>query len=126
MLTRFVPTVFYDDVSVGLDLFRDGLGMTVVHRDGGFVVLEREGAKIQISENAHAAAHSERPELGLETDDIDAVYADVAARRPDLLHPNLPTVRHRPWGAREFALLDSTTVCVVVRQWPAEAGRSPA
>lgn len=120
MLTRFVPTVFYDDVSVGVDLFRDGLRMTVVHRDGGFVVLERDGAKIQISQNAHAAAHSERPELGLETDDVDAVFSDVSARRPDLLHPNLPTVRMRPWGAREFALLDATTVCVVVRQWPTD------
>ncbi|KRE60897.1 hypothetical protein [Nostocoides sp. Soil756] len=118
MLTRFVGTVFYADLSVGLDLFVDGLGMTVVHRDGDLAVLERDGAKIQLVQNAEAAAHSERPELGLETDDIEAVYRDVAARRPDLLHPNLPTVRLRPWGAREFALLDSTTVCVVVRQWP--------
>jgi hypothetical protein len=118
MLTRFVGTIFYEDVRIGLDLFRDGLGMRVVHEDDGFVVLERDGAKIQLSQNATAAAHSERPELGLETDDVDAVFADVAARRPDLLHPNLPTVRTRPWGAREFALLDATTVCVVVREWP--------
>ena len=48
----------------------------------------------------------------------DQAVRRTAARRPDLLHPNLPTVRLRPWGAREFALLDSTTVCVVVRQWP--------
>ncbi len=122
MLTRFVPTVFYADLSVGLDLFRGGLAMTVVHEDGGLLVLEREGAKIQLSENAVAAANSERPELGLETDDVESVFADVAARRPDLLHPNLPTVRMRPWGAREFAVLDATTVCVVVREWPVPAG----
>lgn len=117
MLTRFVATVFYADLTVGLDLFVDGLGMTVVHRDGDLAVLERDGAKIQLVQNAGAAAHSERPEFGLETDDVEAVHRDVAARRPDLLHPNLPTVRLRSWGAREFALLDSTTVCVVVRQW---------
>lgn len=117
MLTRFVATVFYADVSVGLDLFEDGLGMTVVHRDGDLAVLERDGAKIQLVENADAAAHSERPELGLETDDVDAVYAEVSARRPDLLHPNLPSPRLRPWGAREFAMLDATTTCVVLRQW---------
>jgi hypothetical protein len=118
MLQRLVPTVFYADVAVGLDLFRDGLGMQVVHEDGGFFVLERDGAKVQLSENAEAAAHSERPELGLETDDIDAFHAEVSGRRPDLLHPNLPTIRLRPWGAREFAVLDRTTVCVVVREWP--------
>ncbi|WP_404350305.1 hypothetical protein LG324_18430 [Phycicoccus jejuensis] len=118
MLTRFVATVFYADLEVGLDLFVGGLRMEVVHRDGGFVVLERDGAKIQLAENAEAAAHSERPELGLETDDLDAVFADDAARRPDLLHPNLPSPTLRPWGAREFAMLDATTVCVVVREWP--------
>ena len=117
MLTRFVATVFYADLSVGMDLFADGLAMTVVHRDHPLVVLERDGATIQLVEDAHAAAHSERPELGLETDDIDAVFADVSARRPDLLHPNLPSPRLRPWGAKEFALLDRTTTCVVVRQW---------
>lgn len=117
MLTRFVATVFYADLTVGLDLFADGLAMSTVHRDGDLVVLERDGAKIQLVENAEAARHSERPELGLETDDVDAVFADVSARRPDLLHPNLPRPTLRPWGAREFALLDATTVCVVVRQW---------
>lgn len=117
MLTRFVATVFYADLRVGLDLFADGLAMTTVHRDGGLVVLERDGAKIQLVENSEAAAHSERPELGLETDDLDAVLSDVSSRRPDLLHPTLPRPTLRPWGAREFALLDATTVCVVVRQW---------
>lgn len=118
MLQRLVMTVFYADVSVGLDLFGGGLGMSVVHHDGDLHVLERDGAKVQLCENAGAAAHAERPEIGLETDDIDALFAEVSARRPDLLHPNLPTVRLRPWGAREFALLDSTTVCVVAREWP--------
>lgn len=117
MLTRLVPTVFYADAAVGIDLFVDGLGMEVVHQDGGLTVVEREGAKLNIVENAQAAAHAERPEYGLETDDIEAVFADVSVRRPDLLHPNLPRVTLRPWGAREFALLDATTVCVVVRQW---------
>ncbi len=84
-LQRFVATVFYA-ARVGLDLFVDGLGMTVVHRDGGFVVLARDGAKIQLTEDAEAAAHAERPELGLEVADVDALealHADVPpAPRP--------------------------------------------
>jgi hypothetical protein len=62
-------------------------------------------------------AAKDRPELGIETDDIEAIHAEISARRPDLLHPNLPEVTLREWGAREFALLDSTTVCVVFRSW---------
>ncbi|KQY59263.1 hypothetical protein ASD11_06710 [Aeromicrobium sp. Root495] len=113
-----VPTVFYEDVEVGVDLFVGGIGMELVHRDGGLVVLQRDRAKLNLVEDADQAA-KDRPQLSIETDDIDGVHADIEARRPDLLHPNLPRVRLREWGAREFAVLDSTTVCVVFREWPA-------
>lgn len=113
-----VPTIFYDDVEVGVDLFVDGIGMELVHRDDGLVVLVRDHAKLNLVQDAEHAA-KDRPQLSIEVDDIEAVHADLSARRPDLLHPNLPRVRLREWGAREFAVLDSTTVCVVFREWPA-------
>lgn len=116
MLTVLIPKVFYSDIAVGLDLFADGIGMDVLYRDDDLVVLSKDRAKIHLVEDAEYAA-KDRPELSIETDDIDAVYADISARRPDLLHPNLTRVTRREWGAREFALLDSTTVCVVFRDW---------
>lgn len=116
MLHRLVPTIFYVDVNVGVDLFVDGLGLEVVHRDDDLVVVQREGVKLDLVQDAEQAA-KDRPQVTVETDDIAGLHADVAARRPDLLHPNLSTVTEREWGALEFALLDSTTVCVVVRQW---------
>ena len=118
MFTALIPTIFYADVRVGLDLFVAGAGMTVLHQDDDLVVLGRDHAKLYLVEDAeHAALY--RPEVAIETDDIDAVHAEISARRPDLLHPNLPQVRRREWGAREFALLDATTVCVVFRDWGA-------
>ncbi|RKS80560.1 hypothetical protein CLV35_0997 [Motilibacter peucedani] len=116
MLTALIPQVFYEDMTVGLDLFVDGIGMEVLHRDGTLAVLARDGAKVYVVQDAEFAA-KDRPELAIETDDIDAVWADVNARRPDLLHPNLRTVTRQPWGPREFAMLDATTVCVVFRDW---------
>jgi hypothetical protein len=116
VLINIIPQVFYEDVSVGLDLFVDGIGMEVLHRDDDLVVLARDGAKLYLVPNAELAAQ-DRPELGIETDDIEAIHAEISARRPDLLHPNLPEVTPREWGAREFALLDSTSVCVVFRSW---------
>jgi hypothetical protein len=117
MLTTLIPKVFYADLSIGLDLFVDGLGMEVLHRDDDLVVLGRDRIKVYLVESEEYAA-KDRPELGIETDDIDAVYAEIAGRRPDLLHPNVSRVTTRPWGAREFALLDATTVCIVFREWP--------
>ena len=39
------------------------------------------------------------PELRLETDNIEEVYATISASHPYLLHPNLNKVTLRPWGA---------------------------
>jgi hypothetical protein len=49
--------------------------------------------------------------------DIAAIYEEVKARAPDVLHPNSKTIQRKPWGAQEFAVLDASTVCVVFRQW---------
>ena len=119
LFKTLIPKVFYADLNVGRDLFVDGLGMAVVHDDGDFVVVERDGCKLYLVQDAEYAA-KDRPELGIETDAIDAIHADIAARRPDLLHPTYPAgggIVRREYGAREFAVLDSTTVCVVFRDW---------
>ncbi len=116
VLHNVIPKVFYEDVGVGIDLFVDGIGMEILHRDDDLVVVARDGAKVYLVQDAVYAA-KDRPELGIETDDIDAIHAEIKARRPDLLHPNLPEVTLREWGAREFAVLDRTTVGVVFRQW---------
>jgi hypothetical protein len=81
-------------------------------------VAQRDVIKVFLVEDAEYADR-DRPELSIETDNIDQVFQDIVDRRPDLLHPNLSRITLQPWGPREFALLDSTTVCVIVRQWPA-------
>lgn len=119
LFRTLIPKVFYADLAVGRDLFIDGLGFEVLHDDGDFVVAARDGCKLYLVQDAEFAA-KDRPELAIETDDIDAVHADVVSRRPDLLHPTYPAgggIVRREYGAREFAVLDSTTVAVVFRDW---------
>ncbi len=116
MMKRLIPKVFYDSMDDGLDLFVNGLGFTLMHRDAALAVVERDGAKAYVVESAEYAA-KDRPELAIETDTIAALFAEIAAARPALLHPNLNVVTQRPWGAQEFAVLDRTGVCVVFRQW---------
>ncbi|TWT33559.1 Bleomycin resistance protein [Posidoniimonas corsicana] len=117
MLLRLIPKIFFNHMAEGLDLFVDGLGFEVLHQDDSLAVVARDGAKAYVVESPEYAA-KDRPEVAIETDTIDEVHADIAARRPDLLHPNVPEPTDRPWGAREFAVLDQTGVCVVFRQWP--------
>jgi hypothetical protein len=117
MFRNLIPKVFYDHLQDGIDFFVDGLGFEILHRDGELAVVARDGAKAYQVESPEYAA-KDRPELAVDTDDVDAIHAEISARAPRLLHPNVPNVRHTPWGSREFAVLDKTTVCVVFREWP--------
>ena len=118
-MIRLVPKVFYNTLAEGLDLFVDGLGCEVMYQDGSLAVVEREGVKAYVVASPEYAA-KDRPELAIETPCIEKLYQEISSRRPDLLHPNLPRVTQRPWGALEFSLLDKTHVCIVFRQWPEE------
>lgn len=119
MLINLIPKVFYDHLQDGLDLFVSGLGFKVLHQDGDLAVIARDGAKVYLVESPEFAA-KDRPELAIETDSIDALFAEISTRAPQLLHRNGATVTLKSWGAREFAVLDKTDVCVVFRQWPQE------
>ena len=116
MLLTLIPKVFYADIRVGLDLFVRCLGFQVLHQDTSITVLGRDGSKVYLMQNAELAA-LDRPELAIETDNIAEIYDEVQARAPEMLHPNSKVIALKPWGAREFAVLDSTTVCVIFRQW---------
>src|SRR3954451_8027733 len=109
MMIRLIPKIFFNRMNEGLDLFVNCLGFEVLHQDDSLAVVGRDGAKAYIVESPEYAA-KDRPEIAIETDNIEEIWRDISARRPDLLHPNLPRVTKRPWGALEFSLLDKTTV----------------
>jgi hypothetical protein len=117
MMQRLIPKIFYVDLADGLDLFVDGLGFALLHREGDLAVVGRDGCKAYLVESAEFAA-KDRPELAIETDTIAALHVEVGAKRPDLLHPNGRDLTRKPWGALEFAVRDRTQVCVIFRQWP--------
>ena len=124
MMQCLIPKIFYTDPAVGIDLFVAGLGFAVLHRDDTLVVVGRDDCKAYLVEDAEFAA-KDRPELAIETDTIAALHRDIAARRPELLHPNAREVTRKPWGALEFAVRDQSGVCVIFRQWPIPGAIDP-
>ncbi|PSR55329.1 hypothetical protein AHMF7605_18360 [Adhaeribacter arboris] len=117
-LLKVIPNIFYEDIQIGLDLFIDGLRFKPVYvssEGDPFYILERDGVRLHIIQSA-PFAQEHRPEIRIETDNIEQLYKEISALRPDLLHPNLNKVTLRPWGLKEFALLDKTTVCVIIQQ----------
>ena len=117
--TKLVPSIFYIDIRSGLKTFVECLEFTIGHEelnsDNPYCVLNKDGLSIMLFQNKEYA-EKEHPELRLVTKDIEEVYEKVAARFPELLHPNLSEVTLRPWGAREFAMLDGQ-IGIRVQQW---------
>ena len=116
---KLVPNIFYRNITDGLVMFVDCLGFTIVHDEINshqpFCVLSKDGLTINLFENlVLASEHS--PEFRLVTKNIEEVYAKVATSHPQFLHPNLPKITLRPWGAKEFALTDNQ-LGVIIQQW---------
>ena len=116
MLLRLIPKIFYPKLAEGIDLFVHHLGFSILYQDHDLAVVGRDGAKAYLVESPEFAA-KDRPEITIETDDIDSIYAEVSNRNPQILHPNGRSVSLKPWGAREFAVRDETDVCVIFREW---------
>jgi hypothetical protein len=117
--TKLVPSVFYAELSKGLELFVDCLQFEVKHKDTTaaqpYCVLSKDGIGLMIFQD-EKLAEEHHPELRLVTDNIEEVYARVLESYPHLLHPNLPKVTVRPWGAKEFAIMDNQ-LGIRFQQW---------
>jgi hypothetical protein len=118
--TKVVPSIFYADIQIALKTFIDCLEFTIghdeLHTNNPFCVVDKDGLSIMLFQNVEYA-EKEHPEIRLVTNNIHEVYAKVASKFPELLHPNLNEVTVRPWGAMEFAMLDGQ-IGIRVQQWP--------
>ena len=117
--TQLTPSIFYADIKIGLKTFVDCLQFTIGHSEldaeNPYCVVKKDGLGILLFQDKKYAEQFS-PEYRLVTDDIGAVYEHVTSRFPELLHPNLSQVTLRPWGAREFALVDGQ-IGVIIQQW---------
>ena len=116
---KFVPNIFYVDINDGLRLFVDCLDFTIGHNEinskNQFCVLEKDGLRINLFENAQLA-NEHYPEFRLVTKNIEEVYDRVSKSHPEFLHPNLKEITLRPWTAKEFALKDKQ-VGIIIQEW---------
>jgi hypothetical protein len=101
--TKLVPELYYKDISSATKTFIDCLEFTITHNDlksdNPFCVVSKGDLSLMIFQNAEYAAQY-TPLLRLVTNDIEVVHKKVKTIFPELLHPNLPNVTMRPWGAK--------------------------
>jgi len=117
--TKLVPNIFYVDIRAGIRMFVDCLQFTIGHDEiesnAPFCVVEKDGLRVNLFQNEELAK-KDNPEFRLVTDNIIQVYEHVSLTFPELLHPNLSKITTRPWGAKEFAVMDGQ-IGIVIQQW---------
>lgn len=117
--TRLVPNVYYENIYDGLKLFVDCLGFRIGHEElkskEAFCVIENDAFHLLLFEHRELAKEHQ-PEFRLITKNIEEDFSKISLSHPEYLHPNLPKVTLRPWGAKEFALRDGQ-ICIIIQQW---------
>ena len=122
-MQRTIPALPVRAMGAAVDFYVARFAFEVLHRDGGFAVLRRDGAVLHLWE---AGDESWRTRAGLaeypvcsgaesfiagtastriEVGDVDALYGEL--RAAEVLHPtSVGGVSATDFGTREFATLD--------------------
>jgi catechol 2,3-dioxygenase-like lactoylglutathione lyase family enzyme len=132
-LSQAIPALPVRDAAAAVAFYRDRLGFTVLHHDGGFAVLGRDDAVVHLweagDETWRGRDSIERPvQSGAESfiagtascrirvEGVDELYEEL--RGNDVLHPvSKDGVDATDFGTREFATLDSDGNLVTFFQW---------
>ena len=117
--TKLVPNIFYVDIKDGIKLFVDCLQFEIEHNELNaetpFCVIEKNGLRINLFQNK-TLAKEHNPEFRLVTNNINEAYEKIVSTNPGLLHPDLNKITLRPWGAKEFAILDKQ-LGIIIQEW---------
>ncbi len=117
--TKLVPELYYADIKSALKTFVECLEFNIVFDDinseNPYCVLGKDGLTVLLIQNKEYAEKF-NPLVRLVTNNIEEVYGKIASKYPEMLHPNLSKVTLRPWGAKEFAVLDGQ-IGIVFQEW---------
>jgi catechol 2,3-dioxygenase-like lactoylglutathione lyase family enzyme len=132
-LSQTIPALPVRDAARAVDFYRDRLGFDVVHHDGGFAVVSRDGAELHLWEASDDSWRErgslDRPvQSGAESfiagtascrisaDDVDGLYEEL--KGSDVLHPvSRDGVQNTDFGTREFATLDQDGNLLTFFRW---------
>jgi catechol 2,3-dioxygenase-like lactoylglutathione lyase family enzyme len=136
-LSQTIPALPVRDAARAVAFYREKLGFSVAHEDGGFAVLKRDGAELHLweasDETWRGRSDDDRPvRSGAESfiagtascriaaDGVDELYEELSAH--DVLHPtSRGGVKDTEYGTREFAALDLDGNLISFFRWRDES-----
>jgi predicted enzyme related to lactoylglutathione lyase len=99
-LQRVMPELPLTNVAEGVAHYRDVLGFTVNYQQDDIGVMDRD--KVRLLLVARSERHTGIGSAYVYVEDADALYAELRAKGANI--GSAPV--SRPWGLREFQMLD--------------------
>ena len=100
---RIVTNVAARSVSVVRDFYSDLFELEVVMDHGWIITLvSGEKADVQISVASEGGSGAPVPDVSIEVDDVDRIYAKAKERDYDITYE----ITDEPWGVRRFFMRD--------------------
>lgn len=100
---RIVANLPAPDPAASAAFYRDLLGLDVV-MDHGWIVTLAAGGRMtpQLSVGCEGGADAPLPDISIEVDDVDAVFARAVHRGHEITYP----LTDEDWGVRRFFVRD--------------------
>jgi catechol 2,3-dioxygenase-like lactoylglutathione lyase family enzyme len=102
-LTMAVPIIPARDTKVSAEWYRDHLGFEVVHVEHEYAIVERDDVGVHLWGPSGIKPEDSMTMFRIRVAGIDELYQRCVA--DGIVHPNAG-LEEKPWGAREFAVID--------------------
>ena len=104
MLTAIHPKLPMRNKEATKDYYVNQLGFTVLGDYGDYLMVKKEGIEIHFFEFKRLDPKKNYGQVYIRTNNIAELYQELLERKVPI-HPNAP-LETKPWGQREFSLLD--------------------
>ncbi len=108
-----------EDVSAAIAFYEQQLGFRAIHQEGNPVrmaIVERDSAVLFLVQNGDRMV-AEGTSLRIQVNGIEQLYQEFQAKGGQAIHPN-GHLETKPWGPKEFAILDLAGVCITFYEFP--------
>ena len=115
-LIKGIPVLPVEDMSATLSFYKEKLGFSEQFRDNdeapGYVGLKRDSVEIHLSNVGGGLARTVASQTmaRFTVEDVDGLYGEYS-KHDGVIHPN-GKLQQKPWGTREFGVLDPSGVCL--------------
>lgn len=108
-----------DDLEKAIEFYEQKLGFTTIHKEGDpirMAIVKRDSAEIFLVKSDYHDLAKEIS-LRLQVTGIEQLYQELESKGDDIIHPN-GKLETKPWGPKEFSVIDLAGVCLTFYEFP--------